>query len=217
MKTAFVSLSVATAAADHQSTPDFQLKVQEAQEKARDMVEMFLYKHGAEQYLNEGAQYFNEGAEKFQELDEKYQIQRRYACSQEVARTTEKLSEYIMLATYGSPLSFSAGLTGVGEVVYKLPRELYDCFTTKSEYEEADSEWSQYLHKEETAEYLQKELNETIPQGWDLNWKHHIPKGYEEYADGAEKVAHEIYQRVHFTDKEAQGYWDVLKESMTLF
>ena len=119
-----------------------------------------------------------------------------------------------MLTTYGGPMSISAGLTGAGEVLYKLPKELSDCFSSKADYDQADGQWSQYLHKEQISEYVKDKMNEVMPADLDTDWKHYIPSAYQNYTTRAEKAMHAVYKSVHFSDQETQGYWDVLKESV---
>ena len=171
---------------------------------------MFLYEHGFDTLLNEKV-------EEARAVDAEYQVTRRLRCANEVSKVTSKLAEYMILASYGTGMSVSAGLTGVSEVMYQMPDELIDCFETKDEYENANSQWSQYLHKDELEKFIKDSADKMIPKDWDLDWKHHVPEGYEKYAEDAEKVMDKVEKAVHFSDEEAQGYWDVLKESMTLY
>ena len=96
-------------------------RLQRAQERATDIVEMFLHDYEIDQVINKQAAIA-------QKIITDYKLEAKIACSEEIASVTAKLSEYIMLATDGTPSGFSAGLIGMGEVIYKLPMEVHQCF-----------------------------------------------------------------------------------------
>lgn len=92
-------------------------RLAKAQEDARDMLEVFMFEHGFDKMLNEKA----EIAQKYIEDN---QLERKAACTMEVSVISGKLSEYFMLVGEATPMSVSAGVAGIGEVLYKLPTEL---------------------------------------------------------------------------------------------
>ena len=192
-------LGTVVAAAEHQLT--YKERLAQAQIDARNMLEIFMYDHGLDTMVNDGV-------EKTQKYAEEHHLKQKMACASDVSAASAKLSEYLMLVGEGTPMSVTAGVTGVGEVFYALPKDLYHCFSSKEKYEQFNGSWSTVLHKEEMQTFLQSQTAKYLPQDFDYNWKHHLSQ---KYVNGIEATAETISDNIHYVGKEAQAYWDVVK------
>ena len=69
-----------------------------------------------------------------------------------------------------------------------MPKDLKDCFESKEKYQEIDNNWSQTLHKDYIRASVEKEMEKYYPKDLDLNWRHYVPEGYQNYTEDISKA-----------------------------